>query len=1046
MSVRALGSDWTMLAADVLGIPSVDVARHAATTPFLSLGGTSLRATAFAALVERHLGRRVDLHALLGRQPLAEVVAAAPPSTQLPPVVRPSATDASIRMPNAGQEAMILGEQVVGGSQFHLLFSADLRGPLDEDRLVAALATLTARHEALRSIFVEHEGELRVRVLREWRPRVLRIPSPTLAEDPIATIHAQLATASTTLLRPMERPPVVFALTRLGPDRSVLSFLIHHAIADGWSMGLLWQDLLEAYAATPFTRAAFSPDLIVTAESALSTRGACRTRLAELGDAPLNVDIAGELRRPDIFDRRGVRLHFGLGPEARDACTRLLRACGVTRNVVLLAAWGLVVSRRAGAADFLIGVSSAGRNTADLHGVVGLCTKLMPVRIRPDSADSVRTYIDGVGAEFRRGLAAGGVPIEMLAGGLRAPRDPSRPAIIQIGFAAHDELIPAGLEADGLTLTLHEGHCGGTAFDAILFVQRWGDRPVLALEYAGSVFTPAEAGDLAREIEEALVELASDLDAALSAVPAVGAAGRERLARLGAGTPVDAETDIWQLVEDSHAKTPDAPAVRDIDGRILTYSQLRAAVVAQAAALRRAGVGAGDHVALVLDRAATEIVAVLATLRLGAAYVALDTAMPTAVLSQVIDLIAPRALLATGGADADLAMLAPEMMPVALLDPWAAPLPGAADTAAPVDPGAVAYVAFTSGSTGRPKGVRVPHRAVVRLVRDPGLLVDGATDRFMRFAPLAFDASTLEIFAPLATGGCVEIYPEPHAMPTSLATFLREREVTAAWLTSGLFRLVADDRPDAFAGLRQLLTGGDVVPPPQATRVLAHCPGLRLTNGYGPSENTTFTTTYDADSEADIVDPLPIGRPIAGTQVLVADDEGRPVPPGAVGELWTSGDGVAVDYLGAPEETARAFVRLPGGPRYYRTGDLVRWNGDGDLVFVGRRDGQIKVRGFRVELSAVTEVLRGHPAVADAAVVASAGSGADKQLVAGVVPGPGGVDVVALQAYAAKRLPSYAVPVLWAVVDALPVSRNGKLDVRQLVEVARANVGATAGH
>jgi acyl-CoA synthetase (AMP-forming)/AMP-acid ligase II len=270
-----------------------------------------------------------------------------------------------------------------------------------------------------------------------------------------------------------------------------------------------------------------------------------------------------------------------------------------------------------------------------------------------------------------------------------------------------------------------------------------------------------------------------------------------------------------------------------------------------------------------------------------------------------------------------------------------------------------------------------------------------------------------------------------------LSRFLRDREISGLWLTSGLFRLVADDEPAAFRRVRQLLTGGDVVPPGQARRVLDQCPGLRLTNGYGPTENTTFTTVHHVDDAVAVDDPLPIGRPIAGTTVTVLDDDGELLPPGAVGELCAAGDGVAVDYLDAPAETARSFVRPPAGPRYYRTGDLVRWDGAGRLRYLGRRDQQVKVRGFRVELAAVARVLRGHPQVRDAVVAATTDPG-ERRLVAGVIADPHPDLVGSLRTFAEQRLPGYAVPALWARVDVLPVTANGKVDVSRLLQLARA--------
>ncbi|HKS98466.1 MAG TPA: AMP-binding protein, partial [Rugosimonospora sp.] len=379
--------------------------------------------------------------------------------------------------------------------------------------------------------------------------------------------------------------------------------------------------------------------------------------------------------------------------------------------------------------------------------------------------------------------------------------------------------------------------------------------------------------------------------------------------------------------------------------------------------------------------------------------------------------------------------------------------------AAPADPSRIAYVAFTSGSTGQPKGVPVPHRAVVRLVRGVDHVRLGPGERYLRLAPLAFDASTLELFAPLLSGAGIEVYPDGPVTPTDLARFLTERGVTVLWLTAGLFRLVADHRPEAFARVRQVLTGGDVVPAAQVRRLLRRYPGLRVTNGYGPTECTTFVAVHHLDSAAEVTDPVPIGRPIAGTRVFVLDEHGHPVPPGAVGELCVGGPGLADGYLGAPEETARAFGQVsPGehsrsrvlaeastpdvtpdaGERLYRTGDLVRWDGRGRLAFLGRRDNQVKVRGFRVEPDAVARRLRAHPRVRDAVVAGVGEPGTDRQLLAAVLVEEPAPTVGELRAWVGAELPSYAVPELWSCTDAFPLTGNGKVDLRTLAALATA--------
>jgi acyl-CoA synthetase (AMP-forming)/AMP-acid ligase II len=335
-------------------------------------------------------------------------------------------------------------------------------------------------------------------------------------------------------------------------------------------------------------------------------------------------------------------------------------------------------------------------------------------------------------------------------------------------------------------------------------------------------------------------------------------------------------------------------------------------------------------------------------------------------------------------------------------------------------------------------------RAVVRLAHEPAFLAEGATTRFLRLAPLAFDASTVEIFAPLLAGGTIEVFTARLITASALSRFITDRAVTGLWLSAGLFRLVADFRPDAFRHTTQLLTGGDVVPPAQVVRVLERCPGLRISNGYGPTENTTFTTVHHVDDPAGATgSAVPIGRPIQGGGVLVLDPSGRPVPPGGIGELFAYGDGLAAGYTGMPAETAAAFGDFGhhSGRRLYRTGDLVRWGGDGTLRFLGRRDRQTKIRGFRVEPEHIAAVLREHPQVRDAAVAAVPIGNGDQQLLAGVVAQPGTARAEladALRNFAASRLPGYAWPALWAIVDEFPVTPNGKLDIAQLVTAASA--------
>ncbi|MDF5757681.1 amino acid adenylation domain-containing protein [Spongiactinospora sp. TRM90649] len=671
---------------------------------------------------------------------------------------------------------------------------------------------------------------------------------------------------------------------------------------------------------------------------------------------------------------------------------------GLDTTTVLLGAWAVVLARRTGVTDLPIGLSADDGGPLTVRCVVAGHLAI------GDYLASVRAAVTGAAGTGPARAFLCVVPCDDL--------DDEHPPVLLLGS---------------------------------------GEHPTMVLDASAGDLTRAEAADLLDSLDTALIELAGD--GPLRTVRTISPGQARRLLAVRNGPDVDSGTDLWDLIATVARTWPSAPAVRDADGRTLDYAGLLAAVHTQADALSAAGVTAGATVAIALPRGTAEIVAVLAALRLGAAYTGLDPTLPEARLRALLTFATSTAVLApTHDQSAHLAALSPPPC-TPLTPPDRPPFPPHPFTALPPAaspspaPEAVAYVAFTSGSTGGPKGVRVPRRAVTRLV-PPGphaVAACGPGERMLRLAPLSFDASTLEIFAPLTAGGCVEVYPDVAPSPPELAAFLAERGVTVLWLTSGLFRLMVDLAPEGFAGVRHVLTGGDVVPPERVRALLTRWPGLRVTNGYGPTENTTFTTAHHVRGPDDIADPLPIGTPIAGGGALALDADGLPVPPGGIGELYATGDGLALDYLGRPEETAAAFG-LPApdtGERTYRTGDLVRLDALGRWRYLGRRDRQVKIRGFRIELEEVRRQLLTHPRVRDAVVTVTGEDAESRRLLAALVPSarPGHIPPDLLDDVRQKAtavLPAYAVPALWAIVPRIPLTPNGKVDTSALSACATA--------
>ncbi|HEY2031689.1 MAG TPA: non-ribosomal peptide synthetase [Myxococcales bacterium] len=443
-------------------------------------------------------------------------------------------------------------------------------------------------------------------------------------------------------------------------------------------------------------------------------------------------------------------------------------------------------------------------------------------------------------------------------------------------------------------------------------------------------------------------------------------------------------------------------------------------VTALRGALRAAGAGPGDRVALLLLRSFDLIAATLAILETGAAYVPLDPLQPSARLQSMLDDVRAKVCV-VGPAAPKLNLRA-----AASIDPSA--------VAAPVDGGPVcqgtpedaAYVMYTSGSTGQPKGVVIPHRGILRLVRDATFMTFGADTCFLQLAPTSFDAATLEIFGPLLNGGRLALMPPGPPSLSDIASAIHRHRVTTLWLTSGLFHAMVDERLEDLGELRELLAGGDVLLPSHAARVVTRWPSLRLINGYGPTENTTFTTCHTIRS----VEPgrsIPIGKPIDGTSCHVIGADGREVAAGESGELFAGGLGLALGYLERPELTAEKFVCLPSGERCYRTGDRVRQLPSGEYEFLGRLDDQLKVRGFRIEPGEVEAQLSAHPKIREAAVGVREAAPGDKRLVAWYVEREP-VTPEELRAFLNGRVPDFLVPSAMRAVPKLLLNLNGKVD------------------
>jgi aspartate racemase len=502
---------------------------------------------------------------------------------------------------------------------------------------------------------------------------------------------------------------------------------------------------------------------------------------------------------------------------------------------------------------------------------------------------------------------------------------------------------------------------------------------------------------------------------------------------------------VATVFEEIAKKHPDAVALVQDDIE-LTYEELNKQANRLAHRLRHAGVKPETMVGCCLERSIEMIVAFLAVLKAGGAYVPLDPGYPKARLEFILEdtgnpLILTRKSLAS-------TVLMKDSDRILLLDDEPEPVSsseGEQNLRQSAGPTSLAYVMYTSGSTGRPKGVMVEHRGIVRLVRGTNYCHFGPDEIFLQFAPMSFDASTFEIWGALLNGSRLVLMTPKSSSLEDLVRTVRQHAVTTLWLTAGLFHLMVEEHPEGLRTLRQLLAGGDVLSPRHARLFLEHAPDTSLINGYGPTENTTFTCCHimraDDPVPVPVPESVPIGKPIPNTRVYLLDDHMNPVSPGEVGELYTAGDGVARAYLNDPEATAGKFLTDPfteePHERMYRTGDLARWRTDGTIEFLGRMDSQVKVLGYRIELAEIEAVLRLHGDVKQSCVVAQPANGG-KRLAAYFVPSDSGPSPEELRDFVASQLPQHMVPALFVALPSLPLSEHGKVDRAALAKLGVA--------
>ena len=1022
-------------------------------TDFFAAGGNSLSAHQAMIRIRKRFGADLPLSRLFehpsprsfGR--VLDGMGSVTPKTLTKPPGRSSAVTTDKAPLSIFQERLWFLEQLEPGTaKFNMPIALQISGELHFFALREAFRRVIARQAVLRTRFRQERGEDRpVQIVTtEIEPALIWVDLSGLNQD--STLLNGLANDAAHLTFSLESGPLLRVhLFRQSENRHLMVLNLHHIVCDGWSLKILLRELAFFYAAslgrdegvlaplplgyTDFSRAQHE-------RTTVEARN-LRYWASHLADLPERSEFIADRSRPAIQTFNGRLFAFHLNSDETHRLDQWRRTQKTSSAVCLFTTFAVLLARYAGRTDLCIGTTVANRNDPDHEPLIGFFANTLPLRIRLDPSIEFEALARQVHSVLMDGLNHQDTPFDRLVERIQPKRDPGRSPLFQVLFTVENLGLNrlAGLEFPGLSLDWRPLELRVSKYDFSMHLNETESGLAGLVEYNSDLFDEATIARISNHYRNLLHAFTSGSRESVFRAPILSAKQRERVLAFCGQDASDEprQASLIQLFEKQVEVRPDSVALVH-DQTTRTYACLKRMVKSLFIRLRRLGARPEMRIGLCADTGPETIAAMLAVLEIGGVYAPLAPDLPPERMAWLIRDLDVSILLTAGSQKAALPAFETGFIPILDLEETRPSFEkGESQTWA--GPDSLAYIMYTSGATGFPKGVGVTHRGIVRLIASQRSALT-PDDVVLQASPLSFDASTYEIWGALTSGSRLALAPS-NAM-AQLPWLIKSRRVSALWLTAQFFQLMMDDHPDALAGLRLLLAGGESLSAKHVRAFLQQCPNSRILNGYGPTEATTFTCLHDPRDRM-LDRAAPIGRPLRDTSVFVLDRYLEPVPPGVIGELWIAGSGLARGYWRNPVLTAERFIPHPlakaseAGARLYRSGDRARMLDDGVFVFVGRIDRQVKVRGFRIELEEVEFHLKKHAEIKDA-IVRPWGKGLARVLAAWLrmkrASAP--FDRDRFRAFLAARLPDYMIPTLFHELDAFPVNDRGKIDYDRL--------------
>ncbi len=923
-----------------------------------------------------------------------------------------------------------------------------LTGSLNVTALLNAINSIVRRHEVLRTTFPMVDGQPIQTIAPSLTLKLPIIELSNLALKEPETEIKRIAVSEAQQRFDLSKLPLIQAkLLRLSEEEHILLLSMHHIIFDGWSVGVLLEELAAYYQAFVSGKPPSLPPLpIQYADFAIWQRQQLQGERLESGLDYWKKQLGGNLPILELpTDRmrspqqtwRGAKLDLLLPPNLKRSLKELSLNEGVTLFMTLLTAFQILLYRYTGEEDIIVGTPVAGRDRAETEKAIGVFINTIPLRTQLNGNLSFRKLLAKVREVAYLAYSYQEIPFYKLVQSLQLKRDLSHTPIFVVLFQLRN-LPSQVVDLEGLRIENCQLETGGAMLDLALEIEEQPEGLSCHFKYNSDLFDANTIERMAGHFQVLLEGIVTNPQQQVSQLPLLTQGEQHQLLIEWNNTANYYPQDkcIHQLFEEQVQLTPDAVAVV-FDTERLTYRQLNNRANQLAHYLRSKGVAPEVLVGICVERSVEMLVGLLGILKAGGAYVPLDSSYPKERIAYMLEDSEVSVLLTQSSF---VEKLPSNILMVVLLDTVEQSIASQTQEN-PVNqtkPDNLAYIIYTSGSTGKPKGVAVTHLGINRLVKNTNYIKLEPSDRVAQISNASFDAATFEIWGALVNGAQLVGIPQEVALsPEKFVTHILQKQINVVFLTTALFNQFATLIPGAFKPLKYLLFGGEAVNPTSVKKVLEHGAPEKLLHVYGPTENTTFSSWYLIEEVADNATTIPIGTPIANTQIYILDNHLQPVPIGIPGEIHLGGAGLARGYLNRPEITSQKFIPNPcgkPGSRLYKTGDLARYMPDGNIEYISRIDNQVKIRGFRIELCEIEAELTKYPQVKEAVAIARVDIPGDKRLVAYVVSECENADILItnLRGFLKQKLPQYMIPNAFCVLDALPLTPNGKVDRKAL--------------